>query len=303
MSRTLILSLAAAATITVASFHLANLMPVVPAAAVMPVAAAASTTVSRGQDRQRYAPSAPAQFPVQYSTVSANNFGNSSAPAAVSAPPATMVARSVLVPVTVAASALAQAATTVAAVARLAFRSSIRAVQAIPAVQVSRVNPAGHSMVTGTGFSVMVAVSIDTVAGELADAAPVSVASPGPCTCLTKAYTQDGLVVFAESSPKKRPARRSVGPVRHDPGVAGRQQIHRRSACGAGCRRNASADHAELRGPHLSGLSEGQRAGEELKTPTCRLRRMTMKVACEKYRRRPLLFGQVFLDVFLGRSL
>ena len=31
----------------------------------------------------------------------------------------------------------------------------------------------------------------------------MSVASPGPCTCLTKTYTQDGLVVFADVCTKE----------------------------------------------------------------------------------------------------
>ncbi len=39
--------------------------------------------------------------------------------------------------------------------------------------------------------------------GDLADAAPVSAAAPGPCTCLTKTYTQAGLVVFADMCTKE----------------------------------------------------------------------------------------------------
>ena len=46
-------------------------------------------------------------------------------------------------------------------------------------------------------------IVIDPVVGDVADVAPVSVASPGPCTCLTKTYTQDGLVVFADVCTKE----------------------------------------------------------------------------------------------------
>ncbi len=46
-------------------------------------------------------------------------------------------------------------------------------------------------------------IVIDPVVGGLPDAGPVSVASPGPCTCLTKSYTQAGLVVFADVCTKE----------------------------------------------------------------------------------------------------
>ncbi len=46
-------------------------------------------------------------------------------------------------------------------------------------------------------------IVIDPVAGELPDVAPVSAAAPGPCTCLTKTYTQAGLVVFADTCTKE----------------------------------------------------------------------------------------------------
>jgi|SRR5580658_1558352 hypothetical protein len=54
-------------------------------------------------------------------------------------------------------------------------------------------------------------IVIDPVAGDLPDAAPVSVASPGPCTCLTKTYTQDGLVVFADVCTKEAASARIGG--------------------------------------------------------------------------------------------
>ena len=63
---------------------------------------------------------------------------------------------------------------------------------------------AGATMVTDTGFSVAVAGSSSTrwlVTSP--DAAPVSAAAPGPCTCLTKTYTQAGLVVFADMCTKE----------------------------------------------------------------------------------------------------
>jgi hypothetical protein len=44
-------------------------------------------------------------------------------------------------------------------------------------------------------------IIVDPVAGELPDAAPVS--GPAPCTCLTKTYTPDGLVVFADACTKE----------------------------------------------------------------------------------------------------
>ena len=44
---------------------------------------------------------------------------------------------------------------------------------------------------------------IGPVAGEVSDVAPVSAAAPGPCTCLTKTYTQAGLVVFADTCTKE----------------------------------------------------------------------------------------------------
>ena len=45
------------------------------------------------------------------------------------------------------------------------------------------------------------------------DAAPVSAATPGPgqCTCLTKTYTQDGLVVFADVCTKEAASARVGG--------------------------------------------------------------------------------------------
>jgi hypothetical protein len=46
-------------------------------------------------------------------------------------------------------------------------------------------------------------IGIDPVVGGLPDAAPVSAAAPGPCTCLTKTYTQAGLVVFADMCTKE----------------------------------------------------------------------------------------------------
>ncbi len=46
-------------------------------------------------------------------------------------------------------------------------------------------------------------IVIDPVAGDLPDVAPVSAAAPGPCTCLTKTYTQAGLVVFADMCTKE----------------------------------------------------------------------------------------------------
>ena len=39
--------------------------------------------------------------------------------------------------------------------------------------------------------------------GYVAPDAPAPVAAPGPCTCLTKTYTQDGLVVFADVCTKE----------------------------------------------------------------------------------------------------
>jgi hypothetical protein len=56
----------------------------------------------------------------------------------------------------------------------------------------------GHWMFRGGRWIV-----IDPVVGGLPDAAPESVASPGPCTCLTKTYTQAGLVVFADVCTKE----------------------------------------------------------------------------------------------------
>ena len=110
--------------------------------------------------------------------------------------------------------ALASASAPVAAMAAAlsGTRSTTRVVPATPAtpaalatpvVPASPVNPAGHSMGTDTGFSVVAAGSIDPVAGELPDVAPVSAAAPGPCTCLTKTYTQAGLVVFADMCTKE----------------------------------------------------------------------------------------------------
>ena len=34
-------------------------------------------------------------------------------------------------------------------------------------------------------------------------AGPIAAPTPGPCTCLTKTYTQDGLVVFADLCTKE----------------------------------------------------------------------------------------------------
>ena len=41
--------------------------------------------------------------------------------------------------------------------------------------------------------------------------APAPVAAPGPCTCLTKTYTQDGLVVFADVCTKEAASARVDG--------------------------------------------------------------------------------------------
>ena len=51
------------------------------------------------------------------------------------------------------------------------------------------------------------------VGGLPDDAAPVSAATPGPgpCTCLTKTYTQDGLVVFADVCTKEAASARVGG--------------------------------------------------------------------------------------------
>jgi len=56
-------------------------------------------------------------------------------------------------------------------------------------------------------------IDVDPVDGGLPDAEPVSAATPGPgpCTCLTKTYTQDGLVVFADVCTKEAASARVGG--------------------------------------------------------------------------------------------
>jgi hypothetical protein len=47
-------------------------------------------------------------------------------------------------------------------------------------------------------------IVVDPVVGDAPDVAPVEAASsPAPCTCLTKTYTQDGLVMFADVCSKE----------------------------------------------------------------------------------------------------
>jgi hypothetical protein len=47
-------------------------------------------------------------------------------------------------------------------------------------------------------------IVVDPVVGDAPDVAPVeAAASPAPCTCLTKTYTPDGLVMFADVCTKE----------------------------------------------------------------------------------------------------
>ncbi len=47
-------------------------------------------------------------------------------------------------------------------------------------------------------------IVVDPVVGDASDVAPVeAAASPAPCTCLTKTYTPDGLVMFADVCTKE----------------------------------------------------------------------------------------------------
>jgi hypothetical protein len=47
-------------------------------------------------------------------------------------------------------------------------------------------------------------IVVDPVVGDAPDVAPVeTAASPAPCTCLTKTYTPDGLVMFADVCTKE----------------------------------------------------------------------------------------------------
>ncbi len=57
----------------------------------------------------------------------------------------------------------------------------------------------GHSIFRGGRWIV-----VDPVVGDAPDVAPVeAAASPAPCTCLTKTYTPDGLVMFADVCTKE----------------------------------------------------------------------------------------------------
>jgi len=67
-------------------------------------------------------------------------------------------------------------------------------------------HPGGHWIFRGGRWIV-----VDPVVGGVDDAAPVSAAGPGPCTCLTKTYTQDGLVVFADVCTKEAASARVGG--------------------------------------------------------------------------------------------
>jgi hypothetical protein len=47
-------------------------------------------------------------------------------------------------------------------------------------------------------------IVVDPVVGDAPDVAPVeAAASPAPCTCMTKTYTPDGLVMFADVCTKE----------------------------------------------------------------------------------------------------
>ena len=74
----------------------------------------------------------------------------------------------------------------------------------IPVTAIQAISAVGRSTVMDIGSSVVVAGSSSTrLLATSPDVEPVSVASPGPCTCLTKTYTQDGLVVFADVCTKE----------------------------------------------------------------------------------------------------
>ncbi len=66
-------------------------------------------------------------------------------------------------------------------------------------------HPHGHLIFRGGRW-----IMIDDVVDAGVDVAPV-VAAPGPCTCLTKTYTPDGLVVFADVCTKEAASARVDG--------------------------------------------------------------------------------------------
>ena len=78
---------------------------------------------------------------------------------------------------------------------------------------------------------------------DVVDEVPVVEPAPGPCTCLTKNYTPDGLVVFADRLHQRigQCSGRWQGR-RRDAGADGRRQ---------GRQRDPSPSPVELRGPHL----------------------------------------------------
>ena len=75
---------------------------------------------------------------------------------------------------------------------------------AIPASADLAIGATGHIGITAAGSGVMAVGSIiDGDEGGYPVAGPVASPAPGPCTCLTKTYTQEGLVVFADVCTKE----------------------------------------------------------------------------------------------------